>query len=263
MRISRVIPILLILLAASCSRPVIRQPVAEIDRPLFLPPNNWQFSSGVGIARSVYPSYYNYKPELYWYPILDFQFPSFRIGNHVEYQIPAALRYYIIKNTAIVDSTECISGLNIALSSSLDGFSYGQYYGLRVPTSHRLLLKTPLSKLIWFQSGLAFLIDLPFGAWWANSHGWNLELPFILGFQPAKRVSLTAGALLHEEYWYFEWENSGWNNVTREYDLNLIFPVTARYAFNRNWDLTVEGQCTIFDRQHFNFFGGLVGSFTW
>jgi hypothetical protein len=265
MRINRLVPVIMLLMVGSCSRPVIRQPISEIDRPLFLPPSNWQFSSGVLVIQYLYPGYDNIRPDLDWSLWFDFQFPSFRFGNYVEYQIPAALRFYLIRNSTIVDSTECISGLNLVLSSSLTGFSYSQRDGLRVPTAHRLLLKCPLSKHSWFESGLTFNIELPVGVSYVDDHGWDLELPLIIGFQPTKQVSITAGAVLEEAFWYraFHTGNPGWDYESRYYNLDLVFPATVRYAFNRNWDLTLRGQCTVFDRRYLNLIGGMIGSFTW
>ena len=275
-----------------CSRQVIRQPVAEIDRPLFLPERNWQVSFGAGIERRIadqpqtnydmadsrLPFTINGKTD--FFPVFNLLWPSIPIGDKIEIYAPTTLRWYLVKNTEKIDDVERVTGVNSAMVNGISGFSYSGYDGFRMYTRHTFPVKARLSARSWFSSnpGLYFVLPLRYPL--VARYEAMLCVPFSIGYQISERWSCKGTFSLLEYYEYFnsakyaEWiqKHQGdnymyishkWDYTSRIFDLDLKIPLQTTYVFSPHGEVTFLVEGNIYDKSNSGVASALWFTFTW
>ncbi len=288
----------MVFLICSCSRQVIRQPVSEIDRPLFLPQKNWQVSFGGGAENMNYFEKYVRDDEWtanqilfhfeknIWFPVVDIKWPSLYIGNTVEFNVPATFRWYIVKNVEKVHGIERISGANVAAINEITGIYYNFYRGLTFYTRHAVTIKTVLSKRLWFSSCPAIYLLLPVHEPLQSQFEANLRMPFSIGCQITERWSCKGTATFLGFYNYYgpelirkrdqdnivpeqidyyarESENRNWDYAIKQYNLDLKFPLQTSFVFSSQWEGTFLIQGNIYDKNNISITSALWFTVTW
>jgi len=270
------------MLLSACSRHVVRQSLSEVERPLVLPAGNWQVSLGAGVERIVesdpdstylYPGFsIDEKTQLI--PGYDFSYPSLRIGEKVEYFIPAMFLVYLTKNVTTIDSIERITGINSAVVNGISGFAYSRIGGFMLSTNHALLLKSPLSQRTWLNSEPSIRFIFPPNKNIRYDFYTAFSVPVSYGYQLDNQWSCSGGISLFGGYRYRGYDHkdtydadgeldAAWGYIQKTFDLNISIPLKTTWVFNYHWETSLQIEGILYDENNVNAHALLLFSYTW
>jgi hypothetical protein len=149
-------------LLSACSPHKFRLPVEEIRRPLSLPPKNWNVGLGLGPGHYFKEGPYGFGAGYYFQkgPLrnyidgkFDFAYPYLPLSQRAELHFtPLNMKFYLLRNTRIMDSTIVCTGPNWALGGGVDWFSYSSVSGSSISFDLFTDFKVPFNEKIWMLS---------------------------------------------------------------------------------------------------------------
>jgi hypothetical protein len=271
-----IVALLSTMILQSCSRQVIKQTVREIERPIFLPQHNWQFSSGLQINKPIRGECRVSRFAFYLVdqtdcsPILNIQWPSFHFGDNIEFKLPLTLRAYLKKNVVIEDSIERIGGTNIALVSGNTPLLFRVDNMLFSPSLYStIMIKKPVSNRVWLESNPGLYFCFPYDFEIKYDHKWDLYIPFTAGYQLTDRFSTKLSIALNGSYAFIKSDPNSifydkkWDNTYGVYDLDINVPLTFKYVFNKKLEMTAIVSGYFYDTKSIYFSGATWLSCTW
>jgi hypothetical protein len=275
--------LLLALFSISCSRHVIRQSVREIDKPLFLPQKNWQAFLGMSLDLSMKDDLYQDAVERGYHlnkkttlsPVIDLIWPSFHIGDKLEFYLPLILRAYLKKNVFVEDSIERINGTNIALECGISRIEYEDDRLRPSPCHLSLLIKKPIATRFWLESFSGLYIDELLFSSFKYNFDCHLNIPLTAGFQLTEQFSVKSSIVLNGLYRYYKTDpddwgfynwpfyRKGWEYSTKTYDLDIDIPLEFKYVFNPTWNITTRVGGYFYDNKNIYISGASWLTLTW